>query len=738
MSGVDEQLWEVFVAEAGEGLDQLAELVDVIELADGDVSEAVRTAFRIAHNIKGASRLTGVVAVERLTHVLEDVLSNHVQARTVPAGPFISLLRMSIVGMQRFVQGTSEDEPLLLLAAEVEAFVGMGLDRPSAASVDTAGDRESEEASEASEYVRALAPEPSAASSDERNPESLTRKDVPADGPAGDRTRTVRVDTARLDRLLGFAGEFLGTHGRLRSRVSGLESLLQDFVDVEKRLPVESRKAMRAPIAALTELVREEHRAVQQFGYLASDFGDAIKRVRMHPVSGLVPSWRHLVMDAASGLGKRVRFMADVGDSEIDREVLDLLRDPMTHILRNAVDHGLEDAEARAAVGKDPTGVVRIEARGARAAVIIEIHDDGRGLDIERIRGKAVERALLDEEAARTASAEEVAQLVFEEGLSTARKVSNFSGRGIGLDVVRRRVQELGGQVQFVEPAKLGGTSIRLQVPVSLVSTRGLLLRTDEGQYVVPADSLTRTLRVPVEELVETDGGTALVRKGEEPIRLAWLASLMGEQRKPDPDKLPVAVVNSGSSTLGLVVRGVVGEVEYVSKRLPWNLEEVPGIAGAVILGDGDVAPVLDVAALCSGHGRAAPTDKLRREESKAKPRVLVADDSLTSRTLERNILTAAGYDVRTVVNGMAAWEALQEESFALLVSDVEMPELTGLELTRRVRADGRFEHLPIILVTSLDDPSQIAEGAAAGANEYIVKGRFDQRVLLEAVARLL
>ncbi|MDH5490899.1 MAG: response regulator, partial [Myxococcales bacterium] len=437
--------------------------------------------------------------------------------------------------------------------------------------------------------------------------------------------------------------------------------------------------------------------------------------------------------------GKRVRFEGDVGDFGLDRQVLDGLRDPMVHLLRNAVDHGIEAPEERESRGKAPIGTVSVRARTMGSMVEIDITDDGRGVDRQAVIARAIERGLLSPERAAKISEAEVLDLLFSPGFSTAGAVSRISGRGVGLDVVRTRVQELGGRAEIGENPG-GGTLFRLTVPSSLVSTKGLLVKTGSTVHALPIAYVERTLRVALEDVRSVEGGAAVEQEGSEPLRLRWLATLMAESRQDDPERLAVVVVEHGRQRRGLVVGDVLGEAEFVVRQLPWNIRRLRGIAGAAVLGDGGLAVVIDVPSLFEGaaSGRLAATETVKRKSEARKQRILVVDDSLTSRMLERNILLATGYDVEVANDGEEGWEALQRQEVDLLITDVEMPRLDGIELTRRVRADARLRELPIIMVTSLSRPEDVKAGAAAGADEYIVKGRFDHRALLDAVNRLI
>ena len=365
----------------------------------------------------------------------------------------------------------------------------------------------------------------------------------------------------------------------------------------------------------------------------------------------------------------------------------------------------------------------------------LDVSDDGRGIDAERVVARALELGV--EPPADADKSAFVADMLFSPGFSTAAGVSHVSGRGVGLDVVRARVTELGGQVT-IEPQP-AATRFRIRVPTSVVSLRGLLVRAGEADFVIPSSMIQRTLRARREEVRSADGAATMVTGDGQPLKLRWLAAAMGQTRVDDPTILTVVVVADGQQRLGLVVDEVRGDTSCVIKRLPWNVRKLRGVIGAVHQGDAPLALVVDVAQLLRGHTSVPDREqRVQAPQQRRKPRILVADDSLTSRTLERNILSSAGYDVETAIDGEEAWRSLEQGEFDLLVSDVQMPGLDGFELTRRVRAHAKLGQLPVVLVTSLDRPDDVAQGADAGANEYIVKGRFDQRTLLETVSRLL
>lgn len=715
MSHDDDEIAAIFRDEATEALELLAQAVDrIAALETTGASGDLDAAFRVIHNIKGGAHVSGSEGVERVAHALEEALSEIRDAAGEQRHALILRLRDGMGLISRFLGG---DPPL----DAARAFTG----GPAAAPAPPAAE------AQASAPRSAPLPEPVASGG--------ASQGEAGGAPGQAHAVTVRIEASRLDGLMHFAGELMVAQARQHARNAELEQCHLDLSLLDREAPDDLHRSVRRIGHTLGRLLDASRQDVQRLGHVVRDWSAAIKRARMLPLAGAIPQWRRTVAETAHALGREARLVAEVGDIEVDRQILDGLRDPLMHLLRNAADHGIEPPDARERLGKPREGTIRIRARAPGMMVELEVSDDGHGLDPAQIGRRAVERALVSPERLAGMSPMDILDLVFLPGFSTVDSVSQVSGRGVGLDVVRQRLSELGGRAFIASPA-LGGSAFRLEVPATLVATKGLLVRTARTSFVLPTAYVARAFRVASSEVQVVDGTAAIPEAGREPLRLRWLSSLMQEPQQAHPEKILVVAVSDGAARLGLVVDDVVSEVESVITRLPWNVPRIPGVAGAMILGTGAVAVVLDVPRLVGGalrHG-GDRAEAVRVAEKPRKRRVLVVDDSLTSRTLERNILTNAGYEVETTNDGEEAWLALQAGEYELVISDIQMPRLDGVALTRRIRAHPRLKGLPVILVTSLDRPADLAQGSAAGADEYIVKGRFDQQKLLEAVARLV
>jgi two-component system chemotaxis sensor kinase CheA len=691
-------LLATFAAEAVEWLDELCRLCDL--LRDQASVDTTREVSRLLHSLKGTASTVGNTMCERLSHVMEDAFQPHRATGRVPQELLRSFVEIAVA--LRHSMGGQE-----IPAAEAERLSGLCgqvLARPEEPEASARG----EEAGRAIESGTNIA-------------------------------STVRVDTRTLDRLMGFAGEFLVSHGRIRSRHDKLEGCLEALTTTERQLPAEARDALAPIMSRLEELVHGNRLEVHRFGYTVSDFNAVIKRARMMPLGHAAAEWRRTVAEAAQIAKRDVRLLVEVGEVEIDRQVFEVLQEPILHLLRNAVGHGIEDPPERRKNGKPERGNVLIKAVAQDALVEVEVSDDGRGLDAARLRARAEELGLWTVAEADSHSDVDATEVIFMAGFSTSVTVDRLSGRGIGLDVARQRVVQLGGSIRVADHPRLGGTTFVLHSPVTLVSTRGLLLRTARTAYVVPLAYVARTLRVE-RAAVRLANGAPFVDVGGTPLRLRWLSSVVREEQGNDAAKLFVVVLHDGGRSIGLVVDEISAEVEFVRQRLPWNIRRSPAIAGAFMLGDGTIALVLDGPQILTREARSNEASQVQRNTAPQpqRRRLLIVDNSITSRTLVTGILTAAGYDVEVANDGEAAWTLLCEQKFDAVVSDIEMAKLDGLGLTQRIRADEKLRLMPVVLVSSLGSPTEIALGAEAGADEYIVKSRFDQDKLLDAIARHL
>lgn len=695
-----QMLMRVFREEASELLDRLSSALRSLREGTGDAASIAAEAMRVAHTIKGAAATVGQDEISALAHAIEDVL---VRWRSEPGEALLPLVEpcdQGTTAMRALLEGRSAGD-VAALAARIRGV---------------ASGRQPTE------------PEPAAV------PVQASRDNAEAAMPAA--VTGLRVDSAKLDTVMGQAGELVTT----REEYQGLRRELDDLFDrasaMAAEAPADQVARWRGMLDAFERLLGLESRASMRLARATHGLGETVRELRLVRLDNAGPVWERAVAEAARQSGKRATLSVVASGIEIDKQLLDRLREPVIHLLRNAVDHGIEQPSDRRAAGKPAEGLVAIRASTSEGMLELEICDDGRGIDVQRVREAAVSQGRLDAASASGMTDQEVLALLFESGFSTAGAVTTLSGRGVGLDVVSRACEESRGRIEPQARGRLGGAAFRIIVPLDVLSTDVVIVLAGGAQHAIAAEVVERIVRVPASS-IKTVGSLMALDLGEgEPLRVETLASQLGQGTSAKGrQELAIVVISSGARRIGLVVDEVIGAQEVVVKKLPWNLVRVDKVSGACVLPGGAVALVLDAERLVrSGRGSAI----VREGQASSNRRILVVDDSHTARTLARTALVAAGWEVELASDGNEGWAALLKSEFGLVVSDIQMPGMDGFELARRIRADERLARLPIVLVTSRSTREDVERGLAVGANEYIVKGPLQQQQLVEAVARHL
>jgi two-component system chemotaxis sensor kinase CheA len=475
---------------------------------------------------------------------------------------------------------------------------------------------------------------------------------------------------------------------------------------------------------------------------VADRLEEGVRQARMLPLATLLPTLRRIVRDLAREKGVNVTFDISGADTEMDKHVLEQLKDPLIHLLRNCIDHGIEPPEQRSRRGKAARGTIALSAERLGNSILVQVTDDGAGIDIDAVRDAAIRRNLLSRDAAQSLSRYDLLALIFQPGLSTSPIITEVSGRGVGLDVVRRNVEALQGRVEVhSQPGQ--GTTFALTLPLTLISTHCLLVQAAGHTFALPLSTIERIIPVFPHDLTSLEGQPAISYQGRPLalVRLADVLQLPQAQPSIDPNgKAPAIILATAGQRITFLVDRLLDEQEVVVKNLGQQLARVPNVAGATILGTGQVVLILNVPDLVKSAQRAAGPQRplVEAPSSPARKVILIVDDSITTRTLEKNILTTAGYEVKLAFDGQEALEALRQGPCDLVVSDIDMPHLDGFDLTEKLRQDERYQHLPVILVSSLNSPQDKARGIAVGADAYIVKSTFDQDNLLDTIRQLI
>ncbi|TAM43381.1 MAG: hybrid sensor histidine kinase/response regulator, partial [Gammaproteobacteria bacterium] len=475
----------------------------------------------------------------------------------------------------------------------------------------------------------------------------------------------------------------------------------------------------------LGNFMGEAQTALLQQARINTELQEGLMRTRMVRFDTLAGRLRHIVRTTARELGKRVELNLVGAEAELDRTVLERMIGPFEHMIRNAIDHGMESEAARVRAGKPAAGRVTVTAAQEGSEIIIRFSDDGAGLDIDAIRAKAIERGMVSKDA--TLTEEELIQFILAPGFSTAREVTHFSGRGVGMDVVHSEVKQLGGSMS-VDTKRGAGTTFIIRLPLTLSLTQALMVHVGDQLFAVPLAAVANIIEYPVEQLnTIAVGNNPLLNYRDQVYPYMHLGRRLGlPVTAPDDDKVPVLLVRTGTREVALQVDGLRGTREVVIKALGPQLTELKGLAGATILGDGRVVLILDAAGLWyrddAIHFEHATGAQVKGEEARGRPVVMVVDDSLTVRKITSKHLQKRGLDVMVAKDGVDAVEQLRERLPDVMLVDIEMPRMDGYELTARVRSEARLKHIPIIMITSRAGTKHRDKAFGLGVDMYMSK----------------
>jgi two-component system chemotaxis sensor kinase CheA len=753
------RLLATFKAEAQEHIEAIdSGLLELERTTDAQARVAVLdTTFRAAHSLKGAARTVNVRDIEAVCQSLESVFATLRRKELTPSPDLFDLLHRVV-------------DTLGALLHHIGA-------EPNAAQPPPIADLIRALHAAAAENIR---PGPPSAAP----PPQVTVEPVPmaSHGPQLTApakrvaTDTVRVAIDKLDAVLLQAEELLAAKLAATQQVARLRQCRTQPAEWKKRW-MRLRPDMRSIRHALDgkkngsdsfhwrrvveflewsegcidtldgglmEVAKAADRDQRAVGTMVDTLLDDMKKVVMQPFAMLLDVLPRLVRELSRDQGKMVELTVRGEDIEIDRRILEEMKDPLIHLVRNCIDHGIEKPEVRAKAGKPRHGTLSIGiATRDGSNVELLLSDDGAGIDAAAVKASAVKQESISPEQAAMLSDREALSLVFQSGVSTSPLITDISGRGLGLAIVKEKVEKLHGSLTL--ESELGrGAQFRIVLPLTLARFRGVLVEADERVFVMPTSNVERVLRVRKSDIKSVENRATVVLN-EQVLPLVRLRDVLQLPRAAGADhgldSQPVVVLAYGNQRIVFAVDAVLNEQEVLVKTLGKQLVRVRHVAGASVLGTGQVVPILNVADLIESALRSDASgfrSAVRVPDDVVKKSVLVAEDSITSRVLLKNILETAGYRVETAVDGMEGLNKLRAGKFDLVVSDVEMPRLDGFGLATKVRADKKLASLPVVLVTALDSREDRERGVDAGANAYIVKGSFDQSNLLEAIRRLI
>ncbi len=712
--------------------------------------EIIETVFREAHSLKGAARAVNLTDIETICQSIESVFSAMKRQKIHP-GPFMfDTLHQAVDILNElnlsFPEEVRADKDKISEIIEKIAKVEMGQ----------------------TGVLNGGLPEPPAIQTDEP---VRRQKLLPSD--------TIRISVEKMDTLLRQSEEMLSLKlmtdqyledihdlihmfGIWQKQWSKIYPTICAFRRLQERDDKQGKKRrkddkqnykvfefgdlthdnMKALESKLIELRKTGDRHRYTTELMVDNLLEEMKKILMLPFSTLFEAFPKFVRDLSRDQGKDIEMVISGEEIEIDRRILEEMRVVFIHLLRNAIDHGIEKPEVRLQHKKSPRGKIIIMVTSMEGnKVDILLSDDGKGMDMQALKDAAIKRGIISSEDAAELTDQDMPAIVFQSGVSTSPIITDISGRGLGLAIVREKIEKLGGQI-VLETHQHTGTSFRMTLPLTLITFRGLLVTVAEREFIVPTTNVERVVRVKRDEIKTVENRDTLSLNGVTIplLRLADILELTG--KNGDLPMMTVLVLESQGKRIGFIVNEVLNEQEILIKPLSQPLSRVRNIAGATILGSGKIAPVLNVSDLMKSAAKAAVYGpKLSSTEAKGeviRKSVLVVEDSITSRMLLKNILETAGYLVVTAVDGVDAMTQLKTDKFDMVVSDVDMPRMNGFNLTEKIRGDKKLAELPVVLVTALESREDKERGIDVGANAYIVKSSFDQSNLLEVIRRLI
>lgn len=762
------EIMEDFLIEAFELIEQIDH--DLVELeANPEDLELLNRIFRVAHTVKGSSSFLNFDVLTELTHHMEDVL-NKARKEELKMTPDVMDVVLESVDMMKGLlhsirdhgndtdagidiknicarltqisegeapsaaepsapaapsepaptpeepaQATTEehhdidDADLSKLSddeveAEIERLLKVRKAEDQARRASKAGGAKPVAAAESAAPKPTPAPAPKAAPASK---EKDADKKVPAvSGGAIAQEQTIRVEVKRLDHLMNLIGEL----------VLGKNRLLKIYDDVEERYEGE-------------KFLEELNQVVSSLSLVTTDIQLAVMKTRMLPIAKVFNKFPRMIRDLSRELGKQIDLEISGEETELDKSIVEEIGDPLVHIIRNSCDHGIEDPETRKAAGKSEKGTVQLKAYNEGNHIVVEIVDDGKGLDADMLKAKSIEKGIITEREADAMSEKEAFGLIFKPGFSTAAKVTNVSGRGVGMDVVKTNIEKLNGIID-IESEVGKGTVMKLKIPLTLAIIQSLLVGTQEEFYAIPLASVLETVRVPIDDIYTIDGKNVL-RLRDEVLSLVRLSDVFGVSKVFDGgDQTYVVIIGVAEAKLGIIVDTLVGQEEIVIKSMGDYLQNIPGIAGATIRGDGRVTLIIDVGAMMEMakdikvNIRAEMDEASKVKEKPSDYKVLIVDDSKMDRSIMQKALEPTGVTVVEATNGVEALNIIKsgEHAFDAVLIDIEMPRMDGYTLAGEIRKYSKYRTLPLIAVTSRTSKTDRLRGVEVGMTEYITK----------------
>jgi two-component system chemotaxis sensor kinase CheA len=721
------------------------------------IAEIIETMFREIHSLKGAARSVDQKEIESVCYPVESLFSALKRDEITSSPMVFDLLYKSVERLSKlisaggFVQSSADRQIQTELIRQLKNIIEGSMDHTGSDEPNQVAEIQSIE-TEITSYSRAEA-----------------IPDIPkSSGSSG--MEVVRIPISKLDPLLLQAEEMIQTKITFDQRIkelkeidTGIDEWKAELSDWREHRSFTSETLLNEWFEGnetslnklenqLADLTRSMERDQYSLNRMVNDHLGEMKQVLMLPVSSLVESFPVMVREISREQNKEIEFIISGAELEIDKRILEEFKDPLIHLIRNSIDHGIGTPQERILQNKPSQGTI-ILAFTARESGIVEItlSDDGKGIDKEHVLKSAIKSGNISREAAEKLDSHEILSLIYQSGVTTSSIITDISGRGLGLSIVHEKVEKLNGKIS-VETEVNTGTTFHILLPVTLATFRGILVRIEDFMFILPTMNVEQVMKVEPQE-IKTVENHETIRIDDQVLPVVDLGEVLGlaEHKYAGSDKMEpesgntnhirLVVLVSGEHRMAFKVNDIGDEQQVLVKSLGKLLNRVRNISGATILGSGKVVPVLHIPDLLKSALIVA--EKIKGQISLGKTidkikKILVAEDSITARTLLKNILETAGYQVSTAFDGIDAFTRARSDEFDLIVSDVDMPRMNGFELTAKIRNDKKLSELPVVLVTALESREDRERGIEVGADAYIIKSSFDQTNLLEIIRKLV
>ncbi|WP_248478870.1 hybrid sensor histidine kinase/response regulator [Tepidibacter aestuarii] len=697
----------------------------------------VETIHREFHSLKGASRAVSMKEIETLCHTLENIFSK-IKKETLELNEQMFDIFNEAMDTIEDILSLNEGEikDISVIMGELKKIESGSLGKShliKPKNVHSDKDIKTD-INIKSKYVQEGKVNIIKASEDVKIKEDIKIQNnniikVPEDR----KSEIVRVSKSKLDSLLLQGEEMIYAKLSSIQRAKEIKEIKELLGLWKKENNYTFIEMLETNIDNLLKSAENEAKTIET---MTDTFIEDIKSIMLLPFSSIIEIFPKMVRDLSRHIGKEIQFISKGTEVEIDRRILEEMKDPLMHIIRNCIDHGIE----KSSKGRINLNIVQVSSD----TVKIEISDDGVGIDIEKLKKKAIRNNVLTQDQVNVIDDESAKMLIFRSGISTSDIITDISGRGLGLAIVHEKVQKLEGKIT-VKSEKEKGTTFTIMLPITISTNRGIIVRVEKQDFVIPTGKVEKVMRIKKDEVKIMENRATILLDGYiiPIVRLKDILELKDERKEEVSNEvISVLVVSDMENKIALSVDDIIIEQEVLVKRFNKQLKKVRNITGATILGSGEVVPILDVSDLIKsslkyGSKSLNIIDHSEKDIVQNKM-IIVVEDSITSRTLLKNILESHGYSVKTAVNGLQGWNLMKSEKFDLVITDVEMPEMDGFELTAKIRNDSEISEIPVILVTSLESREDKERGIDVGASAYIVKSDFRQNNLLETIKRLI